>query len=307
MSDPVQILIIGSGMAGLSAAVYAARDGFSVQVIGGPLEGGLLTRTSIVENFPGFPDGIGGYELVSRMRSQAERFGAVFLHTSAEKIVPGPDIFRVHLSGGTEIPAQTVILATGASPRWLGLPSEERFVGHGVSVCANCDAAFYRNQVVAVAGGGDTAMEEALALARFASEVHVIHWMRTPSASKILLDRARAMENIIFHPDSEVSALIGDTELTAVRYRDRQTGEEHYLNCTGCFIALGHIPESSLVRDLAELTPTGCVRTFDGTAQSSIPGLFAAGDCADCRYRQAVTASGSGAAAAIDAIQYLEK
>lgn len=308
MTEPIQCAILGSGVAGLSAAVYAARDGLGVIIAGGPLEGGLLTRTGTVENFPGFPEGITGFELISRMRRQAERFGARFLHASAEWIDrEAGGIMHVHLSGGTVLDAETVILATGAAPRMLGLEAEQRLLGHGVSVCANCDAPFFRGVPVAVAGGGDTALEEAVMLSRFAAEVHVVHRRNRPTASRVLIDRAESAANIVWHPESEITGLLGEDVLTGIRIRDRNTRLERILDCAGCFIALGHIPETRLVGGLAELTESGCVRCFGGTARTSVPGLFAAGDCADCRYRQAVTAAGTGAAAALDAAEYLRR
>ena len=303
-----KLIILGSGAAGLTAAIYAGRAGLEPIVISGDTPGGLLTKTGEVENFPGFPEGINGFELMNRMRKQAERFGATFLNTSAEKVIVNDDHTKtIRLINGEELLCEALIIATGSEPRWLGIEAEKKFIGRGVSACATCDGAFYRNMPVAVVGGGDTAMEEALSLTKFASEVHVIHRRDTLKATKIMADRAKAEPKIKFHWNKQVTGLIGTDFLTGLTLKDTVTGEISELKCDGCFVALGHIPGTDLIRDLVDLCPSGCVQLQCNTSMTSINGLFAAGDCADCAYRQAVMAAGMGCRAAIDAARWLEE
>ncbi len=299
-----QLIIIGSGCAGLTAAVYAARAGLAPLVLAGKMPGGLLTQTRTVENFPGFPEGIDGFALMDAMRKQAERFGAVFRNAEAVRLTAEREIT---LADGTTLQAEAVIVATGSEPRKLGLPAEERFAGRGVSYCATCDGAFYRNLTVAIIGGGDSAMEEALTLADFAKTVHLIHRSDTFRASKIMLERVRAEQKIVIHTHREVADMRGGNLLTGLILKNTLTGETEELPCEGCFAALGHIPGTALVRDVLELTPSGCIRLQCNTSMTSVDGIFAAGDCADCTYRQAVMASGMGCRSAIDAGNWLKK
>ncbi len=303
MTEQHRLIIIGSGCAGLTAAIYAARAGLNPVVIAGKMQGGLLTQTGTVENFPGFPDGVNGYELMADMRKQAERFGAVFLNTEASEITKDR---KITLSDGKILAAEAIIVATGSEPRWLGLPAEQRLMGRGVSACATCDGAFYRNLTVAVVGGGDTAAEEALILAQFAKEVHIIHRRDTLRAAKIMADRIQENPKIRIHWNQEVADMQGDPLLTGLTLRNTVTGETSTLACDGCFIALGHVPGTELVRNVLELTESGCVRLQCNTSMTSVEGIFAAGDCADCTYRQAVMAAGMGCRAAIDAGNWLK-
>ena len=250
-----KLIILGSGAAGLTAAIYAGRSGLEPLVITGDTPGGLLTKTGDVENFPGFPEGINGFELMNRMRKQAERFGAAFLNASAEKVIVNPDQTKtIRMINGEELLCEALIIATGSEPRWLGLEAEKKFLGRGVSACATCDGAFYRNMPVAVVGGGDTAMEEALSLTKFASEVHVIHRRDTLKATKIMADRALANPKIIFHWNKEVVDMAGGDFLTELTLKDTLTGELSKLPCDGCFVALGHIPGTAIFRDLLSLS-----------------------------------------------------
>lgn len=302
-----KLVIIGSGPAGLTAAVYAARAGLKVLAAAGTLPGGLLTQTGAVENFPGFPEGIRGFELMTRMRQQAERFGAQFVSASAVKFHlknGGPQ--KIELSDGTLLESQALILATGSGPRWLGLESEKRLLGRGVSACATCDGAFYRGRIVAVVGGGDTAMQEALELTEFAAEVHVIHRRDSLRASSILAERAAEHPKIIFHWNQVVTEILGEEEVAGLRLRNTKTGQESALECAACFVALGHVPGTALLRDKLELLENGCIKLRHPSSATSVEGVFAAGDCADCSYRQAVTAAGMGCRAAIDAARWLE-
>lgn len=303
-----KLIILGSGAAGLTAAIYAGRAGLEPLVIAGDTPGGLLTKTGEVENFPGFPDGINGFELMTRMRKQAERFGASFLNTSAEKVTVNPDQTKtVRLVNGEELQCSALIIATGSEPRWLGIEAEKKFIGRGVSACATCDGAFYRNMPVAVVGGGDTAMEEALSLTKFASEVHVIHRRDTLRATKIMAERALSNPKITFHWNKEVVDMTGGDFLTELTLKDTVTGELSTLRCDGCFVALGHIPGTAIFRDLLSLSDGGCVNLQCNTSLTGIEGVFAAGDCADCFYRQAIMAAGMGCRAAMDAARWLEK
>lgn len=303
-----KLIILGSGSAGLTAAIYAGRAGLDPLVIAGDTPGGLLTKTGDVENFPGFPDGINGFELMMRMRKQAERFGAAFLNTSAEKVIVNPDGTKtIRPINGEELQCNALIIATGSEPRWLGIEAEKKFIGRGVSACATCDGAFYRNMPVAVVGGGDTAMEEALSLTKFASEVHVIHRRDTLRATKIMAERALANPKIIFHWNKEVVDMTGGDFLTGLTLKDTVTGECSTLQCDGCFVALGHIPGTAIFRDLLSLSDGGCVNLQCNTSLTGIEGVFAAGDCADCFYRQAIMAAGMGCRAAMDAARWLEK
>lgn len=299
-----KLIIIGSGPAGLTAAIYAARADLQPLVIAGRMAGGQLMLTSEVENFPGFPEGILGPELMDRMRRQAARFGAEFLDEDVTSVDFLVHPFRVCVED-REFRALAVIVASGASARWLGLPSEQRLIGRGVSSCATCDGFFFRGKEVCVVGGGDTAMEEALFLTKFATKVTVIHRRHELRASKILQERAFRNPKIAFVWDSVVTEILGTDHVEGVRIRNVKTGAESELRCDGVFIAIGYTPNTSLFAGQLELDERGYIKVYDET-RTSIPGVFAAGDVADYRYRQAITAAGSGCKAAMDAEVFLE-
>ncbi len=298
------VIIIGSGPAGYTAALYTARADLRPLVFEGSQYGGALMTTTEVENYPGFRDGVLGPELMETMRAQAERFGA--------ELVPD-DVVDVDLTGDVKLVrthsatyrALTVIVATGSHYRKLGLPAEDRLAGRGVSWCATCDGFFFRHRDIAVVGGGDTAMEEATFLARFGRSVTVIHRRDALRASKIMQDRAFANEKIRFVWDSEVIDILGDTAVSAVRLRNRRTGEESTLEVGGLFIAIGHEPRTDLFRGQLRLDEEGYVLVDAPSTRTNLPGVFAAGDVVDHTYRQAVTAAGTGCAAALDAERHL--
>lgn len=301
------LIIVGSGPAGLTAALYAGRAGLNPLVVSGPLPGGLLTQTTDVENYPGFPEAVNGYELMMKMQDQAGRFKVDFQSDaveSAELAMGGPH--RLHLSSGETLKCRALIIAAGSSPRWLGLESEEAFKGRGVSACATCDGAFYRGLPVAVIGGGDSAMEEALFLTRFASEVTVIHRRDKLRASKIMAERAEKNPKIRFVWNSAVTEIFGKDDVDGIRMKDVATGEERTLACKGVFVALGHSPSTKAFAGQLNMDESGYIELHNNTSYTSVEGVFAAGDCADKRYRQAITAAGMGARAAIDAERWLE-
>ena len=301
-----KLVIIGSGPAGLTAAVYAARANLNPLLLAGTLPGGLLTQTSEVENFPGFPEGINGFELMMQMQQQAEKFGArIEIATVTDILLTDGGVQILTLDNGQEIKTRALIVATGATPRWLGLESEERLKNLGVSACATCDGAFFTNMKVAVAGGGDSAMEEALFLTKFASEVVVVHRRNELRASKIMAERAMNNPKIKFVWNSQIVEVLGEQEVTGIKVRDNATGEESVIDCQGLFVALGHTPQTELFREVLDMDDNGFIKLQGGTSLTSMQGVFAAGDCADPRYRQAITAAGAGCRAAIDAERYL--
>jgi thioredoxin reductase (NADPH) len=300
------VVIIGSGCAGLTAAIYAARANLSPLVIDGHEPGGQLTITTHVENFPGFPDGILGPELIDNMRKQAKKFGAEFkagsvsavdLTSSPFKVTAGKDVYE----------AKTVIVASGASARLLGLDSERLLMGHGVSTCATCDGYFFRGKPIAVIGGGDSAMEEANFLTRYATRVYLIHRRNEFRASKIMIDRARANEKIEFVTPVQVEEILSDENklVNGIRIRHAQTNEARELEVHGVFVAIGHTPNTTVFHGKLDMDANGYLIARHGTL-TAVPGVFVAGDVQDHRYRQAVTAAGSGCMAALDAEKFLE-
>ena len=313
MPEHTRVLIIGSGPAGLTAAIYSARAQLQPIVIEGEPSstsdqpGGQLMLTTDVENFPGFPDAITGPDLMMKMREQALRFGADLRVEKVHKLDTTVRPFRAWLAGDEEpsITAEAVILATGARSLMLNVPGEERYLSHGLSTCATCDGFFFRGQDIAVVGGGDSALEEALFLTRFASSVTVIHRRESLRASKIMQERAFANEKIRFEWNTQVTEVFGSDKVMGLKVRDTLSDEERVLLVTGVFVAIGHVPNTTLVTGQVDLHENGYVRTGLGS-YTNIDGLFAAGDVQDDVYRQAVTSAGSGCIAAIDAERWLE-
>jgi thioredoxin reductase (NADPH) len=299
-----ELIIVGGGPAGYTAALYAARADLEPLVIEGFAWGGQLMVTSDVENYPGYADGIMGPEMMADFRRQAERFGAEFVTDDVTRVDFSEQPLRVFV-GDDEYAARSVIVATGASARWLGLESEEKHKGRGVSACATCDAAFFRQRNVYVVGGGDSAFEEALFLTKFASHVHLVHRRDEFRASRIMVDRARANDKLDFVLSAEVVEIIGDQKLEALRLRSTTTGETWEVEADGLFVAIGHDPNTSLFLDQLDADANGYLVTQPGSTATNIPGVFAAGDVQDHVYRQAVTAAGSGCMAALDAERFL--
>jgi thioredoxin reductase (NADPH) len=304
--DVRDVIIIGSGPAGYTAAVYAARASLTPLVLEGSVTaGGALMNTTEVENFPGFPDGVMGPDLMDKLRAQAERFGAELVSDDVVEVQLDGPVKTVVTGNGETHRARAVILATGSAYRELGLPNEKRLSGRGVSWCATCDGFFFREQDIAVVGGGDSAIEEATFLTRFARSVTLVHRRDGLRASKIMQQRAFADPKLSFAWNSEVADVVGDDKMTGLRLRDTVTGEERDLAVTGLFVAIGHDPRVELFRDQVDLDAEGYVAVQGRTTKTNLPGVFACGDVVDHEYRQAITAAGSGCSAALDAERYL--
>lgn len=299
-----KMIIIGAGPAGLTAAIYAARADLSPLVVTGRQPGGQLVLTSEVENFPGFPDGIVGPDLMMNMRKQAEKFGARFVDDEVTGVDFGVRPLQICIEG-ERFESESVIIATGASARWLELPTEKKFIGRGVSSCATCDGFFFRNREVAVIGGGDAALEEAIFLTKFARKVTLVHRRDELRASKILQDRARRNPKIDFVWNSVVDEVIGEDHVAGLALRDTKTGEKSRLVIDGVFVAIGHDPNTKVFDGQIDLDAKGYVKVV-GETKTNVPGVFVAGDVEDLRYRQAITAAGAGCKAAMDAEVYLE-
>ncbi|MGA2649283.1 MAG: thioredoxin-disulfide reductase [Terracidiphilus sp.] len=312
MTEIRDTVILGSGCAGLTAAIYTARAGLKPLVLEGHEPGGQLSITTLVENFPGWPEGIQGPELIDNMKKQAERFGATFQLAHLSRVALGTHPMRLFTSGG-EIDTRTLIIASGASARWLGLPSEQALIGHGVSSCATCDGFFFRGKEIAVIGGGDSAMEEALFLTRFASKVTLLHRRESFKASKIMLERAMAHPNIELRTNTVVDEVLGveEKEVKGLRLRDVSNGMKSELAISGLFLGIGHVPNAKMFTGQMDLDEDGYIKTTGNVLTTHqgvvLSGVFACGDVQDRRYRQAITAAGSGCMAALEAEKYLEE
>jgi thioredoxin reductase (NADPH) len=312
MTETRDTVILGSGCAGLTAAIYTARAGLKPLVLEGHEPGGQLSITTLVENFPGWPDGIQGPELIENMKVQAARFGATYQTAHLNRAEIGAHPFKLHTSAG-EIHTRTLIIASGASARWLGLPSEQALIGHGVSSCATCDGFFFRGKEIAVVGGGDSAMEEALFLTRFATKVTVLHRRESFRASKIMLERAIAHPNIELRTNTVVEEVLGveDKDVKGLRLRDVVTGAHSTLNVNGLFLGIGHIPNAKMFHGQLDLDEEGYIRTRNNVFTlhdgEPVAGVYACGDVQDRRYRQAITAAGTGCMAALEVEKFLEE
>jgi thioredoxin reductase (NADPH) len=311
MTETRDTVILGSGCAGLTAAIYTARAGLKPLVVEGHEPGGQLSITTLVENFPGWPEGIQGPELIDNMKKQAARFGAELQLAHLNKVDLGARPIRLETSAG-EVETRTLIVASGASARWLGLPSEQALIGHGVSSCATCDGFFFRGKDIAVVGGGDSAMEEALFLTRFASKVTLLHRRENFRASKIMLERAIAHPNIELRTNTTVEEVLGveEKDVRGLKLRDVKTGVECELAIKGLFLGIGHEPNAKMFTGQMDLDEDGYIKTTGNVLTTRngtvIPGVFACGDVQDRRYRQAITAAGSGCMAALEAEKFLE-
>lgn len=307
MSDLHQLVIVGSGPAGYTSAIYAARAGFKPVVVAGAIDaGGALMTTTLVENFPGFPSGIDGPDLMANLQAQAEAFGTEVIFEDANKLELEGSIKRIHLDDSI-LETQSVILATGSAYKHLNVPGEDLLSGRGVSYCATCDGFFFKEKHLAVIGGGDSAIEEATFLTRFASKVTIVHRRDQLRASKVMQDRAFANDKIDFAWNSIVESIEGSDSVTGVKLRDTETDETSVLPVDGVFVAIGHLPRTDLVKDQLQLTPDGYISVDEPRTGTSLDGVFACGDVVDHIYRQAITAAGSGCKAALDAGRWLEE
>lgn len=305
-TERVHCLIIGSGPAGYTAAIYAARANLNPVLYQGIQPGGQLTITTEVENYPGYPEGVQGPEMMIDFEKQAKRMGADIRYGIATKVDFSGDVHRVWIDEEKLIEADAVIISTGASAKWLGLPSEEKYNGFGVSACAVCDGFFFRGKDVAIVGAGDTAAEEALYLAKLCTTVHMIVRRDEMRASKVMQERVLKTSNIIIHFNNETEEILGDGKnVTGVRIFNNITGEKTELAVNGFFVAIGHQPNSDIFKGFLDMDAAGYIQTVPGTSKTNVPGVFAAGDVQDKIYRQAVTAAGSGCMAALDAERYL--
>ncbi|MGF6950155.1 thioredoxin reductase (NADPH) [Neobacillus sp. B4I6] len=300
-------VIVGTGPAGLTAAIYLARANMRPLVIEGPEPGGQLTTTTEVENFPGFPEGITGTELMENMRKQAERFGAEFYTGWVKSVDLSKRPFKLQVEGKGEIVSETLIISTGASAKYLGIPNEKENIGRGISTCATCDGFFFRDKEIIVVGGGDSALEEANFLTRFASKVTLVHRRKELRASKIMQDRARSNEKIRWSLDkTPVEVVIDESGVTGLKVLNNSTGKVEVIQANGIFVAVGHHPNTSFLIGQINTDDNGYILTKPGTTETNIPGVFACGDVQDSRYRQAITAAGSGSMAAIDSEKFME-
>ncbi len=306
MSTHHRIFIIGSGPAGYTAGLYAARAGLEPHMAAGLQPGGQLTTTTEVENYPGFPDGVMGPEMMELFQKQAERFGLTVAYDIIEKVDFSARPFRLWTDGGDEFTADAVIVSTGATARYLGIPGEQELLGRGVSACATCDGFFFRDREIVVVGGGDTAIEEATFLTRFASKVYVVHRRDTLRASKVMQERAFKNEKIEFVWDTHITEVHGTDSVTGVTLKHAKTGDARLLPVTGYFSAIGHKPNTDIFRGQLQMNDVGYLEVKSPSTHTNVEGVFAAGDVADPNYRQAVTAAGMGCAAAIDAERWLE-
>ncbi len=302
------IVIVGSGPAGWSAAIYAARAGLAPILMTGDSPGGQLMLTTEVENFPGFPDGIMGSELLDKLRQQAEKFGTMVVEAAVIRIEPQGTKHLVVTTQGDYL-ARAVVITTGAEARWLDVPGEKELIGRGVSACAVCDAAFFRNKEVVVVGGGDAAMEDALALSRFCDSVKIIHRRDSFRASKVMVDKVKQKPNIAVVWNTQVLQILGEKMVDAIETKNTITGEVKQVSTQGVFVAIGHQPETGFLKGLIELDDNGYIKTGEGEypSMTNVKGIFAAGDCMDTHYRQASTAAGLGVMAGLDAQRYLER
>ena len=303
--EKVSVLIIGSGPAGYTAAIYAARANMKPVLYQGIQPGGQLTITTEVENYPGYPEGIQGPEMMVHFEKQASRMGADIRYGLATKVDFSSTPHKVWIDEEKEIHADTVIISTGASAKWLGIPSEERLNGYGVSACAVCDGFFFKGKEVAIIGAGDTAAEEAIYLSKLCTQVHMIVRRDQMRASKVMQDRVLNTPNIKVYWNSETDEILGDKKVEAVRIKNNKTGDTQEIPVSAFFVAIGHQPNSAIFKDYVEMDETGYILTVPGTTKTNVAGVFAAGDVQDKNYRQAVTAAGSGCMAALDAERYL--
>ncbi len=303
--ETLKCLIIGSGPAGYTAAVYAARANLKPVVFTGPEPGGQLMITTDVENYPGYPEGIGGPQMMEEFQKQAQRFGTEVRYEMISKVDFTGPVHKVWTDSGKELHSHSIIISTGASAKWLGLKSEQRLMNQGVSACAVCDGFFFKGQEVAVVGGGDTAAEEATYLAKLCPKVHLLVRRDEMRASKIMQDRVKKTDNIIIHWNTEAEEILGENEVEGMRVINNKTQESTTIPVQGFFVAIGHKPNTDIFKDWLDMDETGYLKVVPGTSKTKVPGVFASGDAADKVYRQAVTAAGTGCMAALDAERYL--